>query len=85
MRNTIRTLLAEDMYNGLTFPRAKQYKIHEELTMKHSFPEQTLKKGYRNYMKYKEYILERKTYLVIEESFIEWKLLNENLLQNMVP
>ena len=31
MKNTIRTLAAEEIYNGLTFFRAKQYKtIHDE-------------------------------------------------------
>ena len=30
-------------------------------------------------MKYLEYIMERKSYLVDEESFIEWKLLYEHL------
>ena len=32
MRNTIRTLVAEEMFNGLLFPAAKRYMtIHKEL------------------------------------------------------
>ena len=34
MRNTIQTLVAEEMYYGLILPRAKQCKtIHDELTI----------------------------------------------------
>ncbi len=34
MRNTIRTFVAEEIYQGLIFPRAKQSKtIHDELTI----------------------------------------------------
>ena len=36
-------------------------------------------------MKYPEHILERKSYLAVDESFIEWKLLYEDLRQSMVP
>ena len=40
MGNTIRTLAAEEMYYGLTFPRARKYKtIHDELTTKHLLSE----------------------------------------------
>ena len=31
-----------------------------------------------------EYIMDRKSYCVVEESFIEWKLLYEDLRQSMV-
>ena len=37
-----------------------------------------------NYMKYWEYIMERKSSLVVEESFIEWKLVYEKLRQSVV-
>ena len=40
MRNTMRTFVADEMYYGLRFPRAKQYKaIHDELTT-YLLPEQ---------------------------------------------
>ena len=42
MRNTIQTLVAEEMFYSLAFPRAKQYKtIHNELTTTYLLPEQT--------------------------------------------
>ena len=42
MRDIIRTLVAEEMYNAFTFLRAKQYEtIHDELTIKYLFPEET--------------------------------------------
>ena len=41
MKNTIQTLVAEEMYYGFTYPRAKQNKtIHDSLT-KNLLPEQT--------------------------------------------
>ena len=42
MKNTIQTIVAEEIYNDLTFSHAKQYKtIHGELLTKHLFLEQT--------------------------------------------
>ena len=42
IRNTIQTLVAEEMYNGLPFPRAKQYKtIHDEWAATYLLHEQT--------------------------------------------
>ena len=59
MRNTIRTLVAEEMYYSSTFSRAKQHKtIHDDM----------------NYMKGYEYIMKRKFYPVVEKSFMEWNL-----------
>ena len=43
MRNIIRTLVAEEIYYGITFSRAKQYKtIHDESAIKHLFPVKNL-------------------------------------------
>ena len=42
MSHTIQTFKTQKMCYGLTFPRAKQYKIiHEELTMKYLLFEQS--------------------------------------------
>ena len=77
MRNTIQTFVGKEMYDGLIFPRAKQYKTIEDELTKNIYCLSKLDRKDRG-IKWNT-----KSSLVGEEFFVEWNLY-EDLCQSLV-